>query len=142
MRPAYFVPESKSCSELFSEMTARRLQIAVVVDEYGGTEGIITMEDLLESIVGNMQDEYDNEEEEIHREGENRFSVDGTASVDEISDLTGVELPGRRLRHHRGPDDGTARPHPETRRAPPRESKKSDPDRRGDGRPPHRAHHD
>ena len=93
MRPAYFVPESKPCSELFSEMTARRLQIAVVVDEYGGTEGIITMEDLLESIVGNMQDEYDKEEEEIQREGENRFSVDGTASVDEISDLTGVQLP-------------------------------------------------
>ncbi len=93
MRPAYFVPESKPCSELFSEMTARRLQIAVVVDEYGGTEGIITMEDLLESIVGNMQDEYDKEEDEIHREGENRFSVDGTASVDEISDLTGVQLP-------------------------------------------------
>lgn len=93
MRPAYFVPESKPCSELFSEMTARRLQIAVVVDEYGGTEGIITMEDLLESIVGNMQDEYDKEEEEIQREGENRFSVDGTALVDEISDLTGVQLP-------------------------------------------------
>lgn len=93
MRPAYFVPESKPCSELFSEMTARRLQIAVVVDEYGGTEGIITMEDLLESIVGNMQDEYDKEEEEIQREGENRFSVDGMASVDEISDLTGVQLP-------------------------------------------------
>ncbi len=51
------------------------------------------MEDLLESIVGNMQDEYDTEEEEIHREGDNRYSVDGTASVEEISDLTGVELP-------------------------------------------------
>ena len=93
MRPAYFVPESKLCADLFSEMTARRLQIAVVIDEYGGTEGIITMEDLLESIVGNMQDEYDIEEEEIHREGDNRYRVDGTASVEEISDLTGVELP-------------------------------------------------
>ncbi len=93
MRPAYFVPESKLCADLFSEMTARRLQIAVVVDEYGGTEGIVTMEDLLESIVGSMQDEYDTEEEEIHREGDNRFSVDGTAGVEEIADLTGVELP-------------------------------------------------
>lgn len=93
MRPAYFVPESKLCADLFSEMTARRLQIAVVVDEYGGTEGIITMEDLLESIVGNMQDEYDTEEEEIHQEDDNRYSVDGTASVEEISDLTGVEFP-------------------------------------------------
>ncbi len=93
MRPAYFIPKSKPCSELFSEMTARRLQIAIVVDEYGGTEGIITMEDLLESIVGNMQDEYDHEEEEIRREGENRFLVDGSAPVDEISDMTGAELP-------------------------------------------------
>lgn len=93
MRPAYFVPESKLSAELFSEMTARRLQIAVVIDEYGGTEGIVTMEDLLESIVGNMQDEYDTEEEEIHRESDNRYSVDGTASVEEISDLTGTELP-------------------------------------------------
>ncbi|HBG56193.1 MAG TPA: HlyC/CorC family transporter, partial [Ruminococcaceae bacterium] len=93
MRPAYFVPESKLCSELFSEMTARRFQIAVVVDEYGGTEGIVTMEDLLESIVGNIQDEYDNEDDEFQREGDNRFSVDGTAPVDEVSRLTGVELP-------------------------------------------------
>lgn len=93
MRPAYFVPESKLCADLFSEMTARRLQIAVVVDEYGGTEGIITMEDLLESIVGNMQDEYDTEGEEIQRESDNRYSVEGTASVEEISDLTGSELP-------------------------------------------------
>ena len=93
MRPAYFVPKSKLCGELFSEMTARRLQIAIVVDEYGGTEGIITMEDLLESIVGSIQDEYDNEEEDIRRDGENRFIVDGGTSVDEISDLTGEDLP-------------------------------------------------
>lgn len=93
MRPAYFVPEMKPCVDLFSEMTARRLQIAVVVDEYGGTEGIVTMEDLLESIVGSIQDEYDTDEEEIQREGDNRYSVDGMASVDEIMDLTGVQLP-------------------------------------------------
>ena len=93
MRPAYFVPQSKPCGELFSEMTARRLQIAVVVDEYGGTEGIITMEDLVESIVGNIQDEYDHEEEEIHQDGDNRFDVDGTTPVDDVSDLFGVDLP-------------------------------------------------
>lgn len=93
MRPAYFVPKSKPCGELFGEMRLRRVQIAVVVDEYGGTEGIITMEDLLESIVGSIQDEYDNEEEEIHRDGENRFDVEGTAPVDEVSDMLGVDLP-------------------------------------------------
>jgi putative hemolysin len=93
MRPAYFVPESKRCSSLFTEMTERRTQIAIIVDEYGGTEGIITMEDLLESIVGNIQDEYDNEEEEIHKVADNKFTVDGGTSIDEISDLVGVDLP-------------------------------------------------
>jgi putative hemolysin len=93
MRPAYFVPDSKRCSILFTEMTERKTQIAIVVDEYGGTEGILTMEDLLEAIVGNMQDEYDNEEEEIHKVAENKFTVDGGAAIDEISDLVGVDLP-------------------------------------------------
>ncbi len=93
MRPAYFVPKSKPCGELFREMRLRKIQIAVVVDEYGGTEGIISMEDLLEAIVGNIQDEYDHEEEEIRREGENRFGVEGTAPVDEVSDMLGVNLP-------------------------------------------------
>ncbi len=93
MRPAYFVPESKKCSELFTELTAKRLQMAVVCDEYGGTSGIITMEDLLEGIVGNMQDEYDNEEEEISQLSENSFTVDGATALDEVSDLIGVSLP-------------------------------------------------
>ena len=74
-------------------MIERKLQIAIIVDEYGGTEGLITMEDLLESIVGNIQDEYDHEEEDIYQVGENKFTVDGTTPIDEISDLVGVELP-------------------------------------------------
>ena len=93
LRPAYFIPETKKCSQLFKELKERRLQIAVIVDEYGGTAGLITLEDLIESIFGNIQDEYDNEEEEIFRVSENEFTVDGTTSIDEISDLTGVELP-------------------------------------------------
>ncbi|MFQ7754047.1 MAG: hemolysin family protein [Acutalibacteraceae bacterium] len=93
LRPAYFIPESKKCSQLFREFQERRIQIAVVVDEYGGTAGLITLEDLIESILGNIQDEYDNEAEEIFRVSENEFTVDGTTSIDEISDLTGVELP-------------------------------------------------
>ncbi|MBW7573085.1 hemolysin family protein [Caproiciproducens faecalis] len=93
MRPAYFVPEGKRCSQLFTEMAERRTQIAIIVDEYGGTEGIITMEDLLESIVGDIQDEYDHEEEEIHRVDDHKFTVDGGTSIDEISDLVGVDLP-------------------------------------------------
>ncbi len=93
MRPAYFVPETKRCTELFKEMTDHRVQIAVIVDEYGGTSGIITLEDLLESIVGNIQDEFDHEEEEIQRVSDNTFTVDGSTSIDEISDLVGVTLP-------------------------------------------------
>ena len=93
MRPAYFIPESKKCSDLFKEMTERRVQIAIIVDEYGGTEGLVTMEDLVESIVGNIQDEYDNEEEEIHKVAENKFTVDGATPIDEIEDLVGVKLP-------------------------------------------------
>lgn len=93
MRPAYFIPETKKCSQLFTEMTERKVQIAIVVDEYGGTAGLVTLEDLVESIVGNIQDEYDHEEEEIHQVSETEFTVDGTASIDEIADLTEVELP-------------------------------------------------
>lgn len=93
MRPAYFIPETKKCSQLFRELTERKVQIAIVVDEYGGTAGLITLEDLVESIVGNIQDEYDNEEEEIRQLSERAYTVEGTASIDEISDLTGTELP-------------------------------------------------
>ena len=93
MRGASFIPETKRCSELFAEMTASKTQMAIIVDEYGGTEGLVTMEDLVEAIVGNIQDEYDNEEEEIHKVNDNTFTVDGTASIDEISDLLGITFP-------------------------------------------------
>lgn len=92
-REAFYVPKTKNCSELFAEMTANKVQLAVVVDEYGGTEGLITMEDLIESIVGNIQDEYDNEEEEIKRLSDNIFTVDGAAAIDDVSELIGVKLP-------------------------------------------------
>ena len=93
LRPAYFIPESKKCSALFEEMTARKVQIAIIVDEYGGTSGLITLEDLVESILGNIQDEYDNEAEEIEVVSENEFTVDGTTSIDEVADLVGVAIP-------------------------------------------------
>ena len=67
--------------------------MSIVVDEYGGFAGIVTMEDLLESIVGNIQDEYDNEEEDITRTGENTFEVDGSIDIDELSELLGVNIP-------------------------------------------------
>ena len=93
MREPFFVPESMKCGMLFKEMTARRTQMAVVVDEYGGTAGIVTLEDLVESIVGNIQDEYDNEEEEFSVIDETTFTVDGIASIDEVNEHVGVQLP-------------------------------------------------
>ena len=93
MREPYFIPETKSCGELFKEMSSKRIQMAVVVDEYGGTAGIVTLEDIVEAIMGNIQDEYDVEEEEISRIDENTFTVDGTIDIEEIDELIGKELP-------------------------------------------------
>ena len=93
MRDAYFVPETKKCGELFSEMGESHVQMAVVVDEYGGTAGIVTLEDLLESIVGNIQDEYDNEDEEISQINDNTFTIDGVTDLEEVSQIIGIELP-------------------------------------------------
>ena len=93
MRPAYYVPFSKNCGKLFGEMTEERVQMAVVVDEYGGTAGIVTMEDLVEEIMGNIRDEYDDEEEEIVEESENIFTVDGTAYIEEVNELVGEVIP-------------------------------------------------
>lgn len=93
MREAYFVPETKRCGDLFKEMTENHTQLAIVVDEYGGTAGLLTIEDLIESIVGNIQDEYDDEEDEISKIDETTFTFDGITYVDELEELTGVTLP-------------------------------------------------
>ena len=93
MRPAYYVPETKRCGELFTEMTEKRVQMAVVVDEYGGTAGIVTLEDLLESIVGNIQDEYDQEDEEISIINETTCEVEGITDIEEVEEHTGKTFP-------------------------------------------------
>ena len=93
MREPYFVPETKACGELFKEMRLKRIQMAVVVDEYGGTAGIVTLEDIVEAVMGDIQDEYDEEEEEISKIDDNTFTVDGTIDIEEIDELIGKELP-------------------------------------------------
>ncbi len=93
MREPYFIPETKACGELFKEMRAKRLQMAVVVDEYGGTAGIVTIEDIVEAVMGSIQDEYDHEDEEISKIDDNTFTVDGTIDIEEIDELIGKELP-------------------------------------------------
>ena len=74
-------------------MCEKRVQMAVVVDEYGGTAGIVTMEDLLEAIVGNIQDEYDNEDEEIITVKDNLFTIDGTTAIEEVNELVNDVIP-------------------------------------------------
>jgi putative hemolysin len=93
MRKAMYVPETKQCGELFNEMTEKKIQMAIVIDEYGGTAGIVTLEDLLEAIVGNIQDEYDNEDEEISAIDENTFTIDGITDIEEVEEELGVKLP-------------------------------------------------
>ena len=92
MRSAYFVPESKRVSELLKEMQRRQAQMAIVVDEYGGTAGLVTVEDLLEEIVGEIRDEYDVESETVVEEEDGSFVFSGKVNVDEVRDRLGVEI--------------------------------------------------
>src|SRR5580765_1183182 len=92
MRAAYFVPESKRVSELLKEMQRRQAQLAIVVDEYGGTAGLVTVEDLLEEIVGEIRDEYDVESETVVDEGDGTFVFSGKVNVDEVKDRLGIEV--------------------------------------------------
>ena len=92
IRSAYFVPESKHAAELLKELQRRQVQLAIVVDEYGGTAGLVTVEDLLEEIVGEIRDEYDDESETVTDEGGGAFVFDGKVSVDEVHDRLGVEI--------------------------------------------------
>ena len=87
LRTPVFVPESMSIDDLLHEFQRRKVHIAIVLDEYGGTAGLVTIEDLLEEIVGEIQDEYDVEEPLVEQLGEDRARVDGRASVDDLLDL-------------------------------------------------------
>jgi CBS domain containing-hemolysin-like protein len=86
------VPEAVHLDALVSELRARGYQMAIVVDEYGGTAGLITIEDILEEIVGDIRDEYDSEEPEVESEEGKRFWVAGRVPLDELSDLLGSPM--------------------------------------------------
>jgi CBS domain containing-hemolysin-like protein len=90
-RPPYFIPESKKVDELLAELRASKVHIAIVVDEYGGTAGLVTIEDLIEEIVGEIQDEYDREEAPIERLNESEAILDARVSIDALSELFGFE---------------------------------------------------
>lgn len=92
MRVPFFVPETKNLEELLQEFKRKRIHLAVVIDEYGGTSGLITIEDLLEQIVGDIQDEYDNEEDLYTIQADGSIVADGRMPVDELGELFKLDI--------------------------------------------------
>jgi CBS domain containing-hemolysin-like protein len=93
LRKPFFVPHSKHIDELLRELRRRKVHIAVAVDEYGGVSGIISMEDIIEEIIGDIQDEFDNEKEDILKLGEDSWLCDARINLEDLSEEIGVELP-------------------------------------------------
>ena len=92
IRPSYFIPENKRVSELLAEMQRERFQIAIVIDEYGGTAGLVTLEDLIEEIVGSIHDELETEEKDVQIVDEKNFVVSGQSALDEVNELLDTSL--------------------------------------------------
>lgn len=92
LREAYFVPEFKRIDELFAEFQASRIHMAVVVDEYGGMAGIVTMEDIVEEVFGDIRDEYDSEQPMVRKIGSGSYRIDARFPVEDLNDLLGTDL--------------------------------------------------
>ena len=92
LRPAYFVPETKNIDALFRELQMNRHHLAMLIDEYGGFSGIVTVEDIIEQIVGDIDDEFDEEDRIIEQVDDNTYIVDGNVYLDDLEEETGVEL--------------------------------------------------
>lgn len=92
IRQAYFVPETKNIDSLLYEMQRQKQQIAILIDEYGGFSGIVTMEDIIEQVVGDIDDEYDEEEEIIDKVDDNIYLVDGDVDLDDLDEELGINL--------------------------------------------------
>jgi len=93
LRKAYFIPESKRIDSLLREFKRRHLHIAIAIDEYGGISGIVTMEDIIEEIVGDIQDEFDNEREDIITLGNNIWLCDARIDLDDLNETIGAAFP-------------------------------------------------
>ena len=93
MRPAYFVAQSKPINEVFRELQKKNSQIAIVLDEYGGTAGLVTMEDILEELVGDIFDEYDDIEQEYEKIDENTYYLSGNVTINEVKKILNVPIP-------------------------------------------------
>ncbi|MBW4057211.1 MAG: HlyC/CorC family transporter [Proteobacteria bacterium] len=92
MRPPYFIPESKNLEQLLQEFKRKRIHLAIVIDEYGGTSGLITIEDLLEEIVGDIQDEHDREESLLTANPDGSITADGRLPVEELEEYFDLEI--------------------------------------------------
>lgn len=92
LRKPIYVPETKLCSKLLREFQEEKVHMAIVIDEYGGTSGLVTMEDLLESIVGEIEDETDHEDADIQKISDNTYLVDGGTSIEDVEDVIGISL--------------------------------------------------
>jgi CBS domain containing-hemolysin-like protein len=92
MRPPYFIPESKNLEQLLQEFKRKRIHLAIVIDEYGGTSGLITIEDLLEQIVGDIQDEYDREESLLAVNPDGSITADGRLPVEELEEHFDIQI--------------------------------------------------
>ena len=103
-RPPYFVSETKKVSRAAARVSERALQVAVVVDEYGGTAGIITIEDIIEEIVGDIADEHEEEEATIVDLGDEHYLVSGLLRVEALEEMLDADLRRRRLRDRGRPD--------------------------------------
>jgi putative hemolysin len=93
LRPAYFVPERVAADALFRDMQREKIHLAIVVDEYGGTRGIVTMEDLVEEIVGNIYDEYDEAPEDIQQIDETTWRLPGSTELEQLEEIFAIRLP-------------------------------------------------
>ena len=93
MRPAYFVAQSKPINEVFRELQKKNSQIAIVLDEYGGTAGLVTMEDILEELVGDIFDEYDDIEQEYEKIDENTYYISGNVTINDVKKILNVPIP-------------------------------------------------
>lgn len=93
IREGVYIPESCPCSDTFKLLTSQKTGMAVVVDEYGGTAGIVTLEDLIEAVMGNIQDEYDDETAMIKKIGKDKYEINGEADPDEVMELFNLSLP-------------------------------------------------
>jgi CBS domain containing-hemolysin-like protein len=93
MRPMISVPESMPISALLKLMQKKKSQIAILIDEYGGTAGLVTLEDIMEEIVGEIQDEFDEERPDVEKRDENTYSINGMMLIEEVNSLFGLNIP-------------------------------------------------